>query len=84
MILKNIFALKDLLADYTVTWAQETTLGANQWTDDASRFQWTTDEQRRSSTSFAVKDVVSSDGKMSVTLRPMEIRTFIVLLSAKN
>lgn len=70
---------QDLLADYTITSALETTLGANQWASDAHRLAWTaadaTDAPR------ANRAPLGANGKLAVTLQPMQIRSFIIQMS---
>ncbi|XP_046463564.1 lysosomal alpha-mannosidase-like [Daphnia pulex] len=76
--------LDDLLADYTITSAVETTLGANQWASESSRLPWTTaDANHQQPLKKVSSKTRQSSGKTSVTLLPMEIRTFIIQMTPK-
>ena len=75
---------KDLLADYTITSAEETTLGANQWLSDSQRLSWNTDSsiaQKRGQRK--AKLVTRKGGTISVTLSPMDIKTFVITMVPK-
>ena len=70
---------QDLLADYTIASALETTLGANQWASDAGRLEWTTaDDEERDDASRRRSVNTGSSGKLAVELKPMQIRTFVI------
>jgi hypothetical protein len=60
-----------------IKWMRETTLGANQWKNEATRFSWNVEEGHR-----APRDQQrnNEDGENDddILLRPMEIRTFVV------
>jgi len=64
-----------LLADYTIVSAEETTLGANQWFSDSSRFTWNKSEGDKR---FPLTDSTSKLNKLALELQPMEVKTFIV------
>merc|ERR1712071_148007 len=80
--------LDNLFGDYHVTWAQETTLGANQWQKDAARFSWNMksepmeagQHQRQSSQSFIKQEMP----EMSVTLNPMDIKSFVIRMQPRK
>ena len=73
-----------MLAGYTITSAEETTLSANQWIADASRFEWLTDkdltEYRDDRTGNRFQEAV---GRILVTLNPMDIKTFVIEVQPK-
>lgn len=74
--------LDDLLADYTITSAVETTLGGNQWASEVSRLPWTTADDHQQPLKVSTK--FQPVGKTSVTLLPMEIRTFIIQMTPND
>lgn len=64
---------------------RETTLAANQWLDEATRFEFRKDQQkhskvRKSMNGPTVIDSTLFNDEFSITLEPMQIRTFIVNL----
>ncbi|XP_006874364.1 PREDICTED: lysosomal alpha-mannosidase [Chrysochloris asiatica] len=63
--------LRDLFTTFTITHLQETTLAANQPRDGATRLQW------MQKTGHATKTVPSLLDPAAITLKPMEIRTFL-------
>ncbi|XP_006768284.1 PREDICTED: lysosomal alpha-mannosidase, partial [Myotis davidii] len=63
--------LKDLFSAFTITDLKETTLAANQLRAKASRLQWTP------KTGPTLKPSPSRLDPASITLQPMEIRTFL-------
>nr|CAD7458127.1 unnamed protein product [Timema tahoe] len=64
--------IQNLLSPLTVNSLRETTLDGNQWLSDTVRLAWTsTDTRQRSEVSHDIQD-------FSVTLSPMQIRTFVV------
>lgn len=74
---------QDLFADFSITWAVETTLGANQWQSSSSRLPWMT-AKRDQTELFQSKSIeTDANGKTTVQLVPMDIRTFIIRVSAK-
>ena len=80
MIVCLYLILQDLLADYKITSAVETTLGANQWASETSRLPWNTADKQQQPLKMSTKN---SSTKISVTLLPMEIRTFIIQMTPK-
>ena len=66
---------QDLLDDYTITSAEETMLGANQWALDSDRLVW--DQSLSSSSVKQQKD------ETVITLDPMDIRTFVITIEKK-
>lgn len=72
--------MQDLFADYRVVWAEETTLAANQWQKDSVRLSWTTQGQQSVDQTRPTRQHRQT---MSVTLLPMEIKTFVVRLGLK-
>ncbi|XP_026462046.1 lysosomal alpha-mannosidase-like isoform X2 [Ctenocephalides felis] len=78
--------LQDLFSAFTVKSLRETTLGGNQWLSEAERFKWKTNDKRArrhgeysndAKTYKMEKHFVPLAGT-EVTLRPMEIRTFVL------
>ncbi|EPQ17227.1 Lysosomal alpha-mannosidase [Myotis brandtii] len=63
--------LRDLFSAFTITDLKETTLAANQLRAKASRLQWTPN------TGPTLKPSPSRLDPASITLQPMEIRTFL-------
>ncbi|NP_001244175.1 lysosomal alpha-mannosidase precursor [Cavia porcellus] len=63
--------LQDLFSTFTITRLQETTLAANQLRASASRLKWTTEIDPIS------RPAVPRLDPSSITLQPMEIRTFV-------
>ena len=72
---------QDLFADYEVMSAEETTLGANQWLKDATRFSWTSKSHH---TDKIEQHHSSINDQMSVMLNPMDIKSFVIRLEPKN
>ncbi|XP_071068877.1 lysosomal alpha-mannosidase-like [Dasypus novemcinctus] len=70
--------LRDLFSAFTITHLRETTLAANQPRRAASRLQWNTN------TGSAVHTTAPSLHPASITLQPMEIRTFLASVRWKN
>nr|CAD7445524.1 unnamed protein product [Timema bartmani] len=69
---RTYLIIKNLLSPLTVNSLRETTLDGNQWLSDTVRLAWTsTDTRQRSEVSHDIQD-------FSVTLSPMQIRTFVV------
>ncbi|KAJ8970122.1 hypothetical protein NQ317_003840 [Molorchus minor] len=69
-------SLNDIFNDYTIDEITETTLGANQILDkfnEIPRYIWNTTGQK-----MDVKPTVTDNSKSSISLTPMQIRTFIV------
>lgn len=75
--------LDNLLDNFTITSAEETTLAANQWKKDASRFKWKTLSQDEVRPWRSSRISADQSGRISVELQPMEIRTFVVTLEPK-
>lgn len=74
--------MQDILADFTITSADETVLGGNQLIRDSTRLQWNY-EKDEPLPSINQPPAASAAAKISVTLNPMEIKTFIIKLTAK-
>ena len=87
---------KDLLSDYTIASAEETTLGANQWMANSSRFSWRTVDRHHDN-----QDVNNNNSKkkkkkkstqprddggkaISVSMEAMQVKTFIISLMSVN
>jgi len=87
-------SLQHLLQGKEITQARETTLSANKWKDESQRLQWKTEDQSsrpvnpkfrngaKNSFGEHFEQTEAITGNFSVTLKPMQIRTFIV--SVKN
>ncbi|XP_058146251.1 lysosomal alpha-mannosidase [Dasypus novemcinctus] len=70
--------LRDLFSAFTITQLRETTLAANQPRKAASRLQWNTNTGPVPQTAPPALDPIA------VTLRPMEIRTFLASVQWKE
>ncbi|XP_046293708.1 lysosomal alpha-mannosidase isoform X1 [Marmota monax] len=70
--------LRDLFSSFTITHVQETTLAANQPRASASRLQWTLKDGPTPHPAPFTLD------PSSITLQPMEIRTFVALVQWKG
>lgn len=73
--------LSNIFSTFTITSAKETTLGANQWLDQAKRLQWKkegSDQLTPGSWPTAAVDL------KNVVLTPKQIRTFVVTVQSKN
>lgn len=53
---------------------REATLGGNQWSDEATRFQWTPEDITKESFKTTVK---YKEGDLNIIIKPMEIKTFV-------
>jgi hypothetical protein len=73
---------QDLFKPFSIMWAQETTLGGNEWLSESHRFEWQSESNDVDST--LEEDVHSplisekDEDALTITLVPMQIRTFIV------
>jgi hypothetical protein len=73
---------QDLFKPFSIVWAQETTLGGNQWLSESHRFEWQSESNDIDST--LEDDVISplisekDEDALTIILVPMQIRTFIV------
>ncbi|XP_041364286.1 lysosomal alpha-mannosidase-like [Gigantopelta aegis] len=75
-------SLKDLFVPFDVTNVVELTLGANMPLSQLNRLKWkTTDGQPKKDTTLRFEPASSSVDPLSITLDPMEIRTFQVDIS---
>ncbi|XP_041362774.1 lysosomal alpha-mannosidase-like [Gigantopelta aegis] len=75
-------SLKDLFVPFDVTNVVELTLGANMPLSQLNRLKWkTTDGQSKKDTTLRFEPASSSVDPLSITLNPMEIRTFQVEIS---
>jgi hypothetical protein len=74
-----------LLTDYTIFSAEETTLGANQWLSDSSRFTW--NKISGGNKEIYGRNPLTNDmkqsNKLAIELQPMEVKTFIVKMTPK-
>ena len=70
---------KDLITGYTITGADEMMLGANQYKADSDRLPWNVAASGQSTTGkVQLQPLAITD----IELKPMEIRTFLVTISA--
>ena len=69
---------QDLFSGFSIDSIQETTLGANQWSEDVHRLKWHSEENGTSRDKERIKKIKITKRSISVTMKPMEIRTFIV------
>ncbi|KDR11229.1 lysosomal alpha-mannosidase isoform X2 [Zootermopsis nevadensis] len=70
--------LKNLFKPFSIVMARETTLGGNQWLSESHRFKW----QSENDINFTLEDDEDSSKEdkdaLTITLGPMQIRTFII------
>ncbi|XP_067011637.2 lysosomal alpha-mannosidase [Anabrus simplex] len=74
-------SLRKLFAAFTILSLRETTLGANQWLTDSTRLIWKADTNEVFESSHIKqksKRLNFAEDLLSVTLNPMQIRTFII------
>jgi hypothetical protein len=72
---------QDLFKPFSIVRAQETTLGGNQWLSESHRFEWKSESNEVDSTlEDADSPLISEkdEDALTITLVPMQIRTFIV------
>jgi len=72
--------LKDLFVPFTIESLDEVTLGANQFLSNATRLQWTVAGQGRTQRDMKSFVTPIDPATMTVELKPMQIRTFLVIL----
>ncbi|XP_065340981.1 lysosomal alpha-mannosidase [Cloeon dipterum] len=75
-------SLKSLFSGFNVTAARETSLGANRWLSDVKRMEWEIDSNEIGLDSNTLAGGLDDD--FNVTLTPMQIRTFIIDVTAKK
>jgi hypothetical protein len=72
---------QDLFKPFSIVWARETTLGGNQWLSESYRFEW---QSESNDVDSALEEDVDSplsgkdENALTITLVPMQIRTFII------
>jgi hypothetical protein len=76
----NPHLFQDLFKPFSIVLARETTLGGNQWLSESHRFKWQSESNDIDST---LEDDVyspssSEEDALTITLGPMQIRTFII------
>jgi hypothetical protein len=76
----NPLLFQDLFKPFSIVLARETTLGGNQWLSESHRFKWQSESNDIDST---LEDDVyspssSEEDALTITLGPMQIRTFII------
>lgn len=74
-------SLKGLLADWEIVEAEEMILSANLAKKDENRLQWKVEQsgrRRRSRSQHKTANSIHRDDPLTVSLNPMEIRTFIL------
>lgn len=90
------FDLMDVFRGFDIEEVRETTLAGNQWTNEANRFEFTeeiTNSNEDSPTKMLFnnkpeysKNEQNSSSNIhnhSITLNPMEIRTFVIVFKSK-
>ncbi|XP_049857125.1 lysosomal alpha-mannosidase-like isoform X1 [Schistocerca gregaria] len=77
--------LKDVFAPFSIKSARETTLGANQWLSDSKRLKWRVESNdiHRDTYSRHSSSYYYDDDDLTITLNPMQIRTFIIEVKEK-
>jgi lysosomal alpha-mannosidase len=71
-------SLKSMFSAFDIISAKETSLGANQWVEQVNRMTWPVESNEIKNTSDDDVSKETEDDDLSVTLKPMEIRTYIV------
>lgn len=85
---KNVtFNLKDVFGTFNILEMRETTLAGNQWLNETKRFKFETENENPKQ----VPDIIAKENNLNdsetitrnasaydITLKPMEIRTFII------
>jgi len=71
------FIFKGLFNGLSITSIQEAMLGGNEWKKDSQRLVWT-------DTTSNNKLLDEIDANLTITLSPMQIRTFILTLISKS
>lgn len=74
--------LEGLFTTFDIVDCRETTLGANQWLDEASRLQW-----RKETNEVPMNKEVpnkSTKASLEITLNPRQIRTFVCEVQPKS
>lgn len=73
------FNLTDVFRSFRIVDIREATLAGNQWLNEAKTFEFTAEgEKKRRSTNEVNEDETKNVDKFVITLKPMEIRTFIL------
>ncbi|XP_012260438.2 lysosomal alpha-mannosidase isoform X2 [Athalia rosae] len=79
--------IKDLFSFFAVTSIRETTLGGNQWLEDADRLEWISESNevfREEVVDVNSESAFDDAGDtINILLRPMEIRTFVIKIALK-
>ncbi|XP_045601316.2 lysosomal alpha-mannosidase isoform X1 [Procambarus clarkii] len=72
--------LQDLLADWEIVSAEETTLSGNLLKKDENRFEWNVKSSHKSNRVLFGQNYPQAHGgeDLTITLNPMEIKTFII------
>ncbi|XP_051165376.1 lysosomal alpha-mannosidase [Leptopilina boulardi] len=77
--------IQDLFSAFIVTSVRETTLGGNQWLEENNRLKWTSEENEIFKTNdSSVPLNLENASAISVELKPMQIRTFIVKIALRQ
>lgn len=89
------FDFQDVFRGLNVASIRETTLSANQWLDKAKRLQFSSQTTDANEVNTTTGDVTSNDNRViedtstdnetadvTIVLKPMEIRTFVVELKS--
>lgn len=79
------FNVKDVFGGFVITEMRETMLAANRWRDESSRLQFKANITRDASLEMKkLPDAQpNADNDYTITLEPMQIRTFIVTVNWK-
>jgi lysosomal alpha-mannosidase len=77
------FNFDDVFRNLDIADIREVTLAANQWIEDAVRFKFRTDSEKKRERfiSLATKNTRRFKEDLEVILEPMQIRTFIIELN---
>lgn len=68
-----------MFANFQITNLRETALAADRWLDETSRLEW-------KSSNYQEEEIVNFQkvSNLSVTLKPMEVRTFVATIEREN
>lgn len=66
-------SLQNIFSTFKITALRETTLAADRWLDESQRLNWKTEEDIISTKS----ETATEEGNFVITIKPMQIRTFI-------
>lgn len=78
------FNLKDRFRSFDILSMRETMLAANRWLDETSRLKFKTKTSENTENQKTTKRSTRIDDNLSISLKPMEIRTFVANVQWKK